>query len=89
VTAKKKHPPGSLDEAVDEFAKQYKKRGSGISSVSNRTHSIKVIISKLEIASKLPGTFNGFPVNVWQDLGPAGEKAIIRDTSGKVVGYQG
>jgi hypothetical protein len=43
----------------------------------------------LATAAKLPATFDGFNVTVYQNLGDAGEKVIVRDGKGKVVGAQG
>lgn len=89
MSQKKTSPRISLDKAVEQFSRQYLKPGSGVSSVSKGQQSIRVCVSTASIAGQLPATFKGYPVHVYQDLGPAGEKAIIRDSDGKVVGSQG
>lgn len=78
-----------LDGAITKFVAQHWKADSGITGVVSAGGAIKVYVTDLAAAGKLPATFDGFNVTVYQNLDEAGEKVIVRDGKGKVVGAQG
>ncbi len=79
-----------LGKIVQNFISTHMKAGSGIVAVRKGQHGIVVVVAKATDAEKLPATFVGVRVDCVQDLGhPVGEKAIIRDAAGKIVGMQG
>lgn len=86
---KKKAKPVDLDAILIQFTHVYLRAGLGITSVTKSAGGLKVVIKSAAAADKLPTEFAGVPVTVYQDLGPAGEKLIIRSKNGKVTGFQG
>jgi hypothetical protein len=79
----------NVAQVAAKFEQTYHLPGSGIKSVRGGRTGITVVVDSVEAAGKLPAKFGGISVHVVQDLGPAGEKAIIRDAYGKVDGAQG
>ncbi len=79
----------NIDEAVKEFAQTYWTAGSNIVSIEKTAHGINVVVRNSHAAKLLPAKFKGFDVTVYQDLGPAGKKLILRDDNGNITGFQG
>ena len=85
----KDEKPKSIEEVLVEFVKTYCKPGTGISATI-KDSEIKVTVKFSKDADKLPTQFESLRVEVYQDFGkPVGKRWIIRDRSGKVVGFQG
>ena len=85
----KKAKPVNLDAVLKQFTHAFIRAGLGITHVGKTPSGIKVVVKTVASASKLPTEFCGVPVTVYQDLGPAGEKLLMRDKDGKVTGFQG